>query len=161
MNDLFGRPDVASQRYRGRDQPALLYLKTLMYGGQKRQLRVTLALAAALLLRAAIPAGYMPSSGEDGLWFEFCPDGVPAGFMQLLAGESAPAHHGHGDDADDAGHDHDEHQCPVGHILLSAATVDSDWQAEPAPVVTAFGAPSTRILSGTTRVLYLSRGPPA
>ena len=67
-----------------------------------RHLKPMLLLSAALLLRAAIPAGYMSATAGSGLLFEFCPEGIPAEFMQILAGDS--------------GHEH-------GHMLLSAAGV--------------------------------------
>ena len=57
-----------------------------------------LVLLAALLLRAAIPDGYMPASWGSGLLVKLCPAGLPAGVMQALAGEHEHHHHG------DAGH---------------------------------------------------------
>ena len=127
-----------------------------MNSNPHRHVKTLLALAAAIMLRAATPAGYMPAGAGSGLLFEFCPEGVPAGFMQILAGHSA---HEHADHADD-GH-HDDHHCPVGHMLLSAAAVDNDWQVENVPVAATFEILPARILAGTTRTHYHSRGPPA
>lgn len=127
-----------------------------MHKNPNSHVKTLLVLAAAILLRAATPAGYMPAGAGSGLLFEFCPEGVPAEFMQLLSGHSA---HDHADHA--GGGDHDDHSCPVGHMLLSAAAVDNDWQAEITPLATAFDILPGRVLAGTTRTHYHSRGPPA
>ena len=113
-------------------------------------------LFAALLLRAVIPAGYMPAGADSDLWFEFCPEGVSAEFMQALAGESSDGHH------HDNSHDnHDDHKCPVGHMLSSAAAVDHSWQ----PAIVPADAPLTTIthyaFTSVSRTNYHSRGPPA
>jgi len=134
----------------------LLYSRTLMNSDPNRQSKTLLVLAAAILLRAATPTGYMPASAGSGLLFEFCPEGVPAEFMRLLSGHPAHEHSGHHGDGD-----HDNHSCPVGHMLLSAAAVDSDWQAGIVPVAATFDVVPARVLAGTTRTHYRSRGPPA
>ena len=56
-----------------------------MNGIRHTRLKPLLLLSAALLLRAVSPAGYMPAAAGTGLLFEFCPEGIPAGFMQVLA----------------------------------------------------------------------------
>ena len=135
----------------------LCYIYTsLMNRHPKRQLRVVLALGAALLLRAAIPAGYMPAGADSGPPVsQFCPEGVPAEFMQMLAG-------GHAEHHEDvhAGHSPD-HQCPIGHLLLSAAAVDNPWHDDVSLAAPVFEALPVRVLTGTTRTHYHSRGPPA
>lgn len=121
------------------------------------RLKPALLLSAALLLRATIPAGYMPAAAGSSLLFEFCPEGVPAEFMQLLAGD--PEHeHGHMDHGDSG---HDDHQCPVGHMLLSAAAVDDAWQAEAAAVTPALYTAQSNSFTSISRTHYYSRGPPA
>lgn len=114
-------------------------------------------LFAALLLRAAIPAGFMPAAAGSGLWFEFCPEGVPAEFMQLLSGVA-----GHDYGHTDHGHPgHDADPCSLGHMLLSAASVDDASQPEDvaaAPPPTTFAAYS---FTSVARTHYHSRGPPA
>ncbi len=118
-----------------------------------------LLFSAALLLRAVIPAGYMPAAAGSGLLFEFCPEGIPAEFMQVLAG-GAETQHGH----DHGGHDeadNDDHHCPIGHLLLSAAAVDDSWQIETAAAVSTPLAISVYTYASVSRTAYHSRGPPA
>lgn len=63
--------------------------------------RVGLARLAliALLLRAAVPQGYMPSAVADGWYLELCPDGISAATVAALFDEINPQQ-------SDAGHDH-------------------------------------------------------
>jgi len=121
------------------------------------RLKPLLLVCLALLLRAAIPAGYMPAVAGSGLWFEFCPEGIPAEFMQILSGDE---HHDHSQ-MDHGGVDHDDHHCPVGHMLLSAATVDEHWDAEAASSAPVFANPPIYTYTNSLRTAYLSRGPPA
>jgi hypothetical protein len=127
-----------------------------MIGLKRYRFNPALLLSVALLLRAVIPAGYMPSS-SGGLLFEFCPDGIPMEFMQLLSGDSGHSHnHGAHEDSGQAAH-----QCPIGHMLSSAAAFDDHWQAEallapPAPIDRSIYEFAARF-----RPPYLSRGPPA
>lgn len=113
-----------------------------------------LLLSAALLMRAAVPAGYMPASAGSGLLFELCPENVPAEFMQMLAGER-DRHHHHAD------HGNDGHHCPMGHMLLSAFAVDDHWQPDFAPTPPDFAAIPTGSFTAPYRTTYHSRGPPA
>ena len=69
----------------------------------------------AVLLRAFVPAGYMPAAPGQGLLFELCDAGVPTSFAAAL---DEHAHHG--------GHDaHEDHgafgDCSFGHIVAGAA----------------------------------------
>ena len=125
-----------------------------------RQIRrkPALLLVAALLLRAVIPAGYMPAAVGSGLWFELCPEGLPAEFAELLTGDTAHHHHG---DADSENAGDDAHQCAVGHMLLSAAAMDSTSQA--AELTLELPPATTSIYSFTSRsrTYYQSRAPPA
>ena len=59
---------------------------------------------ATLLLRAAIPDGYMPAQAGSGLLFKLCPSGVPDGFMMAIA-KSGHQHHDHSADSGDAHYD--------------------------------------------------------
>ena len=119
--------------------------------------RVALLLLATLLLRAAIPDGYMPSRVGGGLLFELCPSGVPAGFMEALAGVGPGHHHAH--EADDEAH-FDASQCPIGHFLSMAAIVDDVPVSDilPAPAVSIGWIVATP--APLARRLYRSRGPP-
>ena len=119
------------------------------------RLKPLLILSAALLLRAAIPAGYMPAAAGSGLLFEFCPEGISVEFMQILAGVT-----GH-DHSDHDGEGSDSHKCPVGHMLLSAAAVDSASDVILAPITQALFASTPYSFSSATRTYYQSRGPPA
>jgi hypothetical protein len=82
-------------------------------------------LLAGVVLRAFIPAGYMPAAPGKGLLFELCHDGLPAGFMQALGGHGHHAGHGGHDDHGSAG------DCSIGHIL-SLAFIDAPDTAQPA-----------------------------
>jgi len=128
-----------------------------MDGIRKIRWAPALLLVAALLLRAVIPAGYMPAA-DSGLWFELCPEGLPGEFAALLTGETGHHHHGH---ADGENTGDDAHQCPVGHMLLSAAAVDSNSQTADL----AFDLPPATIpvytFTSAARKHYRSRDPPA
>jgi len=112
-------------------------------------------LLAGVVMRAFIPAGYMPAAPGKGLLFELCHDGLPAGFMQALGG------HGH-----HAGHGgHDEHAsgggCSIGHIL-SMAFIDEVETAQPTmqpPPGIPPNAPLQQLLRGHFGV-YFARAPP-
>lgn len=121
------------------------------------RLKPILLVFTALLLRAAIPAGYMPAAAGSGLLFEFCPEGVPAEFMQVLSGDD---HHDH-DQMGHGGMDHDDHHCPVGHMLLSAAAVDDQWHGDAASAAPIFARYPLYTYESALRTSYLSRGPPA
>ena len=114
-------------------------------------------LLATLLLRAAIPEGYMPAAVGSGLFAELCPTGMPAGFFQAITGADSNHHHGSHDDAPrhyDGGH------CPIGHLLSAAVAVDVPQLAnvpllpEEVPVTPAF------IPAYSYRSFYHSRDPP-
>jgi hypothetical protein len=121
------------------------------------RLKPILLVFTALLLLAAIPAGYMPAAAGSGLLFEFCPEGVPAEFMQVLSGDE---HHDHGQMGHE-GMDHDDHHCPVGHMLLSAAAVDDHWHAEAASAAPTLASYPLYTYESALRTSYLTRGPPA
>jgi len=119
------------------------------------RLKPLLLLSAALLLRAAIPAGYMPAAAGSGLLFEFCPEGISVEFMQILSGDS-----GHDHDHSD-GAEGDDHKCPVGHMLLSAAAVDTAEPTILAPNTQALITHTSYSFTSVSRTHYRSRGPPA
>ena len=115
-------------------------------------------LLAGVLVRAFIPAGYMPAAAGSGLLFELCHDGLPAGFMQALAGDDHHASHaGHGGHEDHAS----SGDCSMGHIL-SLAFIDAAEAPQPAissPQVPNVRVPSQRLLRGQPGV-YSARAPP-
>jgi len=117
--------------------------------------RSTLILAlAALILRAAIPAGYMPASVDSGLLFKLCPSGVPAGFMAAISSTGHDHHEG-----SDAAH-FDAEQCPIGQSLSAAIAVDDFWLIEPVPLLSTFDAGVVQIPVSRTPANYHSRDPP-
>jgi len=127
----------------------------MTYSSRHRQ--TMLLLLAALLLRAGIPDGYMPSALGSGQLFELCPAGVPAGFMQALSGSG---HHHHGDSAASESH-YDASQCPIGHLLSAAAAVDDSWQSGIAPALPIFIASTVLRPISRAPTNPRSRGPPA
>jgi len=121
---------------------------------------VSVLLLAALVLRAAVPAGYMPASPGSGLLFELCPEGMPALYAAVQAANHHHQHDHHGpkDAASGGGVDH----CPIGHMLSSAAAADSSWQADHGAALPADGVvPYVVELHGRITVAQRSRGPPA
>lgn len=135
----------------------LWYIGGPMNRFRHHRLKPLLLLSAALLLRAAIPAGYMPAAAGSGLLFEFCPEGISVEFMQILAGDGDTGHaHNHGDSSHG-----DDHKCPVGHMLLSAAAVDNAAEIVLAPAVQALSTTSSYSFNSVSRTYYHSRGPPA
>ena len=95
---------------------------------------------AGALLRALVPAGYMPASVGSGLLFELCHDGMPVEFMAALAGEAGSGHaHGHHHGPHD--HSAEDHaagtstamgSCSIGHLLSMVALDDAIPDAEAA-----------------------------
>lgn len=115
-------------------------------------------LLAALLMRAAIPAGYMPAAPGSGLLFELCPAGVPAGFMTALSGSD---HHHHHDNSDASESHFDAGQCPIGHLLSSAVAIGDLWQFDALPELPDFIDTPVPIHISRTPANHRSRGPPA
>lgn len=121
-----------------------------------RQSRVLLAiLLAGVVLRAFVPAGYMPAAPGKGLLFELCHDGMPAEFMAALAGHGGHGHHGA----------HDGHGatgvCSIGHILALAFADAPD--TPDIPILAATGFPVAlvaRMRLATGRFAYAARAPP-
>jgi hypothetical protein len=76
-------------------------------------------LLLALLVRALVPAGFMPSS-EQPFSFQICPDGFPA---ELLHSADAHQHHHHHDAAGQTNGDGGPHEHGVRaeHCVFAAA----------------------------------------
>ena len=112
-------------------------------------------LLAGVVLRAFVPAGYMPAAPGKGLLFELCHDGLPAGFMKALGGHTHHAGHG-GHDDHAAGGD-----CGIGHILSMAVIdeVDAPQSMNLSAPGIFVAAPLQRLLRGHTAV-YSARAPP-
>ena len=118
--------------------------------------RVLLLLLATLLMRVAIPVGYMPAAAGSGLLFELCPEGMPASVMQALN----PQHHHHHEPSDEAQSSFDAEQCPVGHMLASAIACDVAELPSLEPPALVFDVQIIRSHTRKTRAVYLSRAPP-
>ncbi|MCK5326934.1 MAG: DUF2946 family protein [Woeseiaceae bacterium] len=88
-----------------------------MNGSRRNGTLISLLLLGGMLLRAVIPAGYMPASMGSGLLFELCPDGLPSGVSFASVGHDHAGHHG------DSGKSASDH-CDLGH-LLSGAVIDA------------------------------------
>lgn len=115
-------------------------------------------LLTGVLLRAFVPAGYMPAGPGKGLLFELCDDALPAGFTLEL--------NNHGHHAEHNAHNaHDEHgadgDCSFGHIL-SFAFIDAAEMAEfaVAPPVNVVIAVIAELRPVTREYTYAPRGPP-
>ena len=126
-------------------------------GRPLRNRQALILLLAAILMRAGIPDGYMPSALGSGLLFELCPAGVPAGFMTALTGSD---HHHH--DKSNASQSHyDSGQCPIGHLLSSIVAFDDLWQFNAIPELPDFIETPVLIHVSCVPVNHRSRGPPA
>jgi len=125
-----------------------------MRGFRKNTVSTLLVLSAVVLLRAIAPAGYMASSAGSGLLFELCPEGVSAEFMAMLSGSTGHDHMDHHESGDN-------HECSMGHLLLSAAAVDDSADVVLAPTVPVYATVSNYSFTSAVRTHYDSRGPPA
>ena len=114
---------------------------------------------AMLSLRALTPDGYMPGSEGSGLLYELCPSGMPQEIMQALAGGGH--HHHHQVDASDGTTVSATEQCPIGHMLASAAATDTSASTELLPDATYFASEPLAQRRGTLRTAFRSRAPPA
>jgi len=116
-------------------------------------------LLTGVLLRAFIPAGYMPAEPGKGLLFELCDAALPAGFTAELN------KHGHHADHITDHNAHDEHgvdsDCSIGHILtlafIDAAEMPDLPVVPPVNIVTAVIAELRPV---AREYAYAPRGPP-
>lgn len=118
-----------------RPEPATLVPPPRFVIPRKPTVRALIALlaAAGVLLRAAIPVGYMPGDLSRGAWAAPCPSGFPAGWFEASGAGGAHgghAHHhppSHGADGDASVHDPETHavaldeRCPLGEALHAPA----------------------------------------
>lgn len=113
----------------------------------------TVLVLGALLLRALIPAGYMPGNLIAGEFAVLCPTGLPAEVAHQL-------HQGHLDDGEQQ-LDMDS-ECPIGAALqliaisspatIDATTIHQPWYEMPG---------SENAPAADRRRNYLIRGPPS
>jgi hypothetical protein len=136
------------------------YTEPTMTRIERNRHRVLLLLLATLLMRVAIPVGYMPAAAGSGLLFELCPEGMPASVMQALGGH----HHHHQAHSDRSSNQSeasfDAEQCPVGHMLSSAMATEAVQALDVEPVLATYACPVTVSQTNVTRTAYRSRAPP-
>jgi hypothetical protein len=121
--------------------------------------RVVVACAlVTLVLRAAIPAGFMPTAVTGGLLFEMCPSAVPA---EILAAMSGAGHHHGGHESGDAGKHFDAGSCPIGQALSAATAIDELRLADVPPAATTLNARIPAALTSHDQPTRRSRDPPA
>jgi len=130
-----------------------------MCRNRRQSLTLLIAILAVLLLRGLTPDGYMPASPGSGLLFELCPDGMPAEIMQALAGGGHHHHHGGADKGGDAVSATE--QCPIGHMLASAAVHNPDVAADLPPGGEVPTIAPVLLVREQHRNAYRSRAPPA
>jgi len=114
--------------------PAVGYRRPVLKGSQRPRSLAMLALCA-LLLRAWVPAGWMPAGAAGGILIEPCPAAAP---VAAAATDHAMHHAGHGP----LPHHRDEHpSCAFAGLALSV--LDPPPAALPlAPTPTAEAVPA-------------------
>lgn len=78
-----------------------------------------------MLLRIAVPAGYMPSSLAEGWYLKLCPDGISASVMMALMGQQDHSHHHSHSMDQDGSSEQSFDQCDLGSGFASAALVQA------------------------------------
>jgi hypothetical protein len=117
---------------------------------------VILALLAAVVLRVAVPVGYMPAPLASGWPVQLCPDGLSAEVMVALFG---PSHQHHAAPAPPAHHHHGTATPPVDAAHAEAPPEVSQALAQHCPLA-AFAALAVVSGPGTLTPLALAdRGP--
>ena len=130
-----------------------------MQPGHRKWQKLTAVLLAGVLLRAVIPAGYMPAAPGQGLLLELCPSGLPAGFASMVGDHAGHTghHSGHTAHEDDAA----SGDCSMGHILslafIDTAEVPDPDSLPPADIVATV---SLAPVTPTRQYAYAPRGPP-
>ncbi len=126
----------------------------------KRRFLASLALLA-MLLRIAVPSGYMPSALADGWYLKLCSDGISSSAMTALLGqEDHSHHHHHGGDTQSSGSEQAFDQCDLGSGFASALVLQENSLALGLFILVFIaGLLIAAPLPGRSR-LYLARGPP-
>ena len=122
-------------------------------------------LLVALLVRALIPAGFMPATDRP-LSFQICPDGFPAALLSRAQDPHAH-HHPHHNGGDEGGATHNHGSANADHCVFAAAAGASAAAFTPtfsAPAAS-LAAPQFFYVSPTVESRRFSiqqpRGPPA
>ncbi len=111
-------------------------------------------LFVSLVVRASIPAGYMPGSLQSESLFEMCPDGLPAAMVRAFGG-----YHHHGDAHDEATSDGSE-QCDFGHLISPAAAGFSTTIALQPPDPSFLPERPELVAIATSTFVFSPRAPP-
>lgn len=128
----------------------------------RRNLALAPLLLVALLLRAIVPVGLMPSAVADGSFLTLCPDSFGSAAITALLGEHAHHnHHQHHDPAASGVSAANPERCALGEGLASAATVDAPAIAILTPAPATFSHPAAPPAPATpVRLGYHARAPP-
>lgn len=119
-----------------------------------------LLLIAALLMRAAIPAGYMPATVGSGGLFMLCPEGTTGELLRLLVADSGQHDHHH-HPVGDSETGKDTHRCPFATLFLLAVAGDAIAQPVNQAVAALPVAAAICSFQSALRANYHSRAPPA
>lgn len=123
---------------------------------------IVAVLLTGTLLRAFVPAGYMPAAPGTGLLFELCHDGMPPAIMAALDGH-VHGHATHGDDGHHAANSETDSasRCDIGH-LLSLAVIDAVDIIETAdfPPISFAAADVPRFHCAARTQAFSARAPP-
>jgi hypothetical protein len=119
-----------------------------------------LAVAAAFLIRAALPLGWMPAQTQDGIRVLLCTsDGSSTRTIELVLPKSGDDGQGTGQHPDDLPRD----PCPFGAALAKAFDIPAPLAV---PEIPALAAPEVRMETVTARIVAArairppARGPP-
>jgi len=129
----------------------------------RRRRRLALVVLPALLLRALIPAGFMPLAGAGGAYLAFCPGaGSLPPAVTKLATHASHLTHTHSDGGAPHAPGTNHHPACVFSAGATTASAVTPSAALAAPIVT---APAERVTSLILLPAILraqsSRGPPA
>lgn len=125
----------------------------MIFPGSRKSSILSAFAAIAMLLRVAIPTGFMPSSINDGWFLQLCPDGMPTHVMVALFGKH---HLHHGDSNGGTFFECDYDGGAIGDALLAQALLCCT-----APVANTLVASNNEFRALKKRVLgFSARAPP-
>lgn len=111
-----------------------------------------------LVLRVAVPAGFMPTNLDDGWFLKFCPDGMSMSVMMALLGHDHHHHH-----ANQQGDQNSEpyQQCDLGGGLADDSALPTGEQFTTNGLATLVQAQPLQDLVPTgTASAFQARAPP-
>lgn len=105
-----------------------------------------------LVLRVAVPGGFMPADLDDGWFLKLCPDGMPMSVMMALLGHD---HHHHHDDSTPY------QQCDLGGGLADEDSLHSVEQLVASCLPASTQATIAQVFApGTAASVFQARAPP-